>query len=507
MRKHHFFKMTLPNDISYLPVVQLSVKEVATKFGFDGDAIYKIEIALEEAVINVVKHAFEADEVSTFDVICEQLPLGMKIIVKEKGMPFDPNRLPVYNPMGNLEEADSGGLGIHLMRELMDEVSFRNLGPDGKETHLVKYLQHKNIREYFEASELVAHTEIGKASSVVDERIPFIVRRMEPREAIEISKGAYKSHGYTFFDSHIYYPDQIVELNRTGEMVSVVAVTDNGSFMGHAALHYPHPGAETAELTFIFVNPEYRSQGCMGKMLDFLFETPKKHRLRGVYAFAVTNHVYSQKTMLRHGLKDCGIELATSPATWVFKGIDGDDSQRMSVVLSFRYLEEPSPIILFPPVRHRQIVEDLYRKIGSRNLCASPLESDRQFREEKTLLETVVYASEGNAEIFVKAYGSDVIRQVRSIVRELCLEQISAINLFLSLEDPLTFFMTTEFERMDFFFSGIMPMTSVGDALILQYLNNVAFDYNKVIAYSDTGKEILQYIKQNDPYASANDEI
>lgn len=45
----------------------------------------------------------------------------------------------------------------------------------------------------------------------------------------------------------------------------------------------------------------------MGKMPGLLFETQKGHELYGVYAFAVSNHIFSQKTMLNYGLKDRGI--------------------------------------------------------------------------------------------------------------------------------------------------------------------------------------------------------
>jgi len=71
----------------------------------------------------------------------------------------------------------------------------------------------------------------------------------------------------------------------------------------------------------------------------------------------------------------------------------------------------------------------------------------------------------------------------------------------LNLEDPPTFFMTAEFEKMGFFFSGILPLGSIGDALVLQYLNNVAFDYGKVVLFTDTAKEILDYILGCDPNA------
>jgi serine/threonine-protein kinase RsbW len=52
---------------------------------------------------------------------------------------------------------------------------------------------------------------------------------------------------------------------------------------------------------------------------------------------------------------------------------------------------------------------------------------------------------------------------------------------------------------MGFFFAGVLPQTLIGDALVLQYLNNVAFDYDKLNLYQDFTREILEYIRQNDP--------
>ena len=52
---------------------------------------------------------------------------------------------------------------------------------------------------------------------------------------------------------------------------------------------------------------------------------------------------------------------------------------------------------------------------------------------------------------------------------------------------------------MGFFISGILPQTVVGDALLLQYLNNVSLDYDKIKIYTDHGEDILAYIKTRDP--------
>jgi hypothetical protein len=55
---------------------------------------------------------------------------------------------------------------------------------------------------------------------------------------------------------------------------------------------------------------------------------------------------------------------------------------------------------------------------------------------------------------------------------------------------------------MGFFFAGILPLSAIGDALILQYLNNVVVDYDKIVLYTDLAKEIRDYVRSHDPYLS-----
>ena len=503
--RRNTLKLSAPCDLSYLHIVQSFVREVAKKFGFTDEDLYKIELALEEGVANVMKHAFvDDDEPDTFEVICERIQLGMRIIIKEKGIPFDLRQLPQFSPVTDIEQVAASGMGVFLMRESMDEVAFLNLGPEGKETHLTKFLPAKNIQEYLSDAERKVEPqaqEIEVAPRTV-EKINYTVRRMDPEEAIEISRCAYKSHGYTFFDDHIYFPDRIIELNATEEMISVVAVTDDNRFMGHGALVYPEAGARIAEFTFVFVNQEYRSQGCMGRLCRFLLEMPKKNVLDGLYSYSVANHVFTQRGVLKLGFNDCGILLATSPATWRFKGIADENDQRISVVLSFRYVEVPQARTLFAPPQHREMIVKLYQNIHADHVCGVPEKKSASFNGEESVIETSVFASESCGEIWVKSYGSQVIHEIRVILRDLCLKQIAAINLFLSLEDPTTYFITEELEKLGFFFAGILPATNIGDVLILQYLNNVAFDYGKVQVYSDIAKEILAYIQARDPNAA-----
>lgn len=492
-------KLSIPGKLSYFPIARLFVQETAIIYGFEGHDLYKIVLAMEEAVTNVMRHAFEDDEMDTIDILCERVPLGMKIIIREKGIPFDPGQLPEYTPTSDMESLSSPGMGIFLMRESMDEVSFHNLGMGGKETHLVKYLPAKSIEEYLTGEELEQEKE--KPAGPIKEKIDYDVRRMTPSEAIEISKCAYKSHGYTFFDDHIYYPDRLIELNKSEQMISAVAITRENVFMGHAALVYPSLNERIAELTFIFVNREYRGQGCMVKLSDFLFCCPKIYPLDGIYVYSVTNHEFTQRGVLGFGIRDCGLLLASSPETWVFKGIASENLQRISVALSFKYLSAPLPLTLYPPPHHMNMIGKLYDNIGARDYCFSAPENTKvEFSDEIAVIETEFLATENCAEIHIFRYGANILHETKKIVRDLCLKHVAAIQLFLPLAAPLTFSLAAEFEAMGFFFAGILPLSAIGDALILQYLNNVVVDYDKIVLYTDLAKEIRDYVRSHDPY-------
>ena len=484
-------RVELPCSDAYLPIALSTAREAARLFGFVGSQEKELEVAVEEAVTNVFKHAYDPEESPTFELVLERLPGGMKVTVKETGIPFDAGRIPAYVPPADGGDDAARGVGVFLMRAMVDECSFVNLGPKGKETRLVKYLEGAAPAESAPAA-APAEPEVLK------EKVEYEVRRMADHEAIEVSRCAYKSHGYSFFDDHIYYPERLVEMNRSGEMVSLVAVTRDGVFMGHTALLFQYPEDRIAELTFVFVNQEYRGQGALNRLTEALFRTPTQRPLEGIYAYAVANHVFTQKAMARFGINDCALLLATSPASWKFKGIPGDPDQRISVVLSFKYTAPPAKVTVFAPPHHAAMIRKLYASVGGAAELAPPPEEVAPGSGD-SLLYTGVNESESCAEIFVARYGADPVREVRRLLRRFCLDGIAAVNLFLSLEDPATASLTAELEKLGFFFSGILPGSRIGEALILQYLNNVDLHYSKIQVHSETAREILAYVRAHDP--------
>jgi len=135
----------VPNRLDYISIIQNYTKDVATKYNLDPKSIQQVEVAVEEAATNVVKHAFHINKKNEYNIICQKEPDRVVIRIRDKGIPFDPTQLSEYNPDTPLTERTAAGLGSFLIRKMVDLYEYNNLGKDGKETVLIKYLSQEGI--------------------------------------------------------------------------------------------------------------------------------------------------------------------------------------------------------------------------------------------------------------------------------------------------------------------------------------------------------------------------
>lgn len=494
-----YSKLTLPNDRSYVETAVAYVGEVARKFGFDDEDRRDVELAVREAVTNVVEHAYEPGETATFDVSCERVPLGMQVSVRDKGLPFDPDRIPQCVTQPNTDEERGSGCGILAMSRVMDEVHFRNLGLDGKEAVLVKYFRNSNLADHFEACDLGLYPSHETSQPATTEPVEITIRDMRPAEALEVSRCVYRTYGYSHTYEDIYFPERLVRLNASGRLHSAVAVTAEDELAGHCALIKSDPRSRVAEIGLGAVKPQFRSQGILNRLTEYLMAEARSEGLTGLYGRAVTNHTYSQKTGHRFGMNDCAIGLGLVPQTASFRGITERLTQRETLVFHFKYLVEPPRPVLFPPPYHAAMIGRLYDGLGAVPELRSPVEQGSPVLEGKAVVESAVYGSMGFARIDVKRYGEDVVAEVRAALTQFRLKRIEIIHLYLDLSDSLTGVMAKQFEFMGFFFAGILPGILPGDALILQYLNNVPIEYEKIRTASEQAEALLAYIRKADP--------
>jgi serine/threonine-protein kinase RsbW len=490
-----YSRLTIPAKIDFAIVAGRYAGEVARLIGFGDDDVRMIDLGVRQALSEIVAYSFDPHELATVDVSCERVPEGIKITFHDKGLPLD----PAQTHRGHCKLPEDGEtLETLCIEDYMDEVRFRNLGREGKETILIKHLRNRSITDYYDACELEPYEEPPPGPKALSGLSECLVRPMKPSEAVEVSKAVYRTYGYSYGYEALYYPERLIELNESGRLLSVVALVD-GQIAGHCALMFWDESERIAEMGMGVVKPEFRSRGCFVSMTKYLMEAAKARGLEGVYGQAVTNHTLSQRTALSFGLRDCALKVGYIPGTVSFKRMSEQLKQRGSLLVHFTYLRpEPAPHV-YVPQHHRDMVAALYRDIGADPVFVEPSGAP-ELNQGHSLLKTATVSTLNASFIEVHEFGKDIAQEMRILVRELCLKQIAVIYLYLDLDDPATFHLTEVFEQQGFFFSGILPAAAVkGDALILQYLNNVPIDYEQIKVASETGKTLLAYIRSHDP--------
>jgi serine/threonine-protein kinase RsbW len=123
----------IPTDLNAGRELAEEVLGLAQANGYHQDVCFAIRLALEEALINAIKHGNRCDPAKKIRIRFQVGPDKADIRVADEGEGFDPRRIPDPTLDENLEKP--GGRGIMLMRAYMDEVRFN---ARGNEVHLVK---------------------------------------------------------------------------------------------------------------------------------------------------------------------------------------------------------------------------------------------------------------------------------------------------------------------------------------------------------------------------------
>ena len=108
----------------FLDEIREFVGEIARAGGFGDKDVYNIQLASDEAASNIIEHAYEGVSDGLLEISCGMRGDAITIILVDHGESFDPSVIPLPDLKADLSERKIGGLGIFLMRKLMDEVRY-----------------------------------------------------------------------------------------------------------------------------------------------------------------------------------------------------------------------------------------------------------------------------------------------------------------------------------------------------------------------------------------------
>lgn len=126
-------------DLAQLAVIREFVAEASRSLDADEQAIRDLQLAVDEVCSNSIRHGYGGQE-GQIEVFVERIGHSIRVVVRDWGMAFDPEQIPVPDLDLPLEERSLGGLGLFLVQQVMDDVRFEFNDSKGNSVTMVKRL-------------------------------------------------------------------------------------------------------------------------------------------------------------------------------------------------------------------------------------------------------------------------------------------------------------------------------------------------------------------------------
>lgn len=139
----HTSDLVVPSQTDRLKEVRDFILGAAHQFGFSEDDTNKIVLAVDEACTNIIKHAYGYGKNHSIKLSILTRGTVFEITITDQGRPFDPSSIPQPNMKEYLSHFKRGGLGMYLMKTVMDKVEYDFKPGPVNRVRLTKYLQRQ----------------------------------------------------------------------------------------------------------------------------------------------------------------------------------------------------------------------------------------------------------------------------------------------------------------------------------------------------------------------------
>ena len=120
----------LANDISEIARLNEFVEEIGNDFSLSPEVVFNLNLVLEEAVVNIINYAYPKEEHEKIYLSAKLHNDSIILVLTDTGKEFDPTMVPDTDITLSADERPIGGLGIFLIRQIMNEVKYERI--DGK---------------------------------------------------------------------------------------------------------------------------------------------------------------------------------------------------------------------------------------------------------------------------------------------------------------------------------------------------------------------------------------
>ena len=122
-KKEYSFK--LKSNLSELDNLCQNLEDFGKKIGLSKKLIFEINLALDELFTNIISYGFKDEDQHVIKVTLSPQNEELCLCIEDDGIPFNPIDFETADVASSVENCKIGGLGIHIIRKLMDEICYR----------------------------------------------------------------------------------------------------------------------------------------------------------------------------------------------------------------------------------------------------------------------------------------------------------------------------------------------------------------------------------------------
>lgn len=325
----------------------------------------------------------------------------------------------------------------------------------------------------------------------LDDEQALDIRMMLPEDApgvVELYRSVY---GDEYPVKAVYDVAGIIEQQKSGDMVRIVAVNKKGRVLGQVAAYRSCvSNPELYEEGQGIVPMEYRNRGILDSCIKYAHDQVYPQIMEQMWGEAVCNHVFTQKVEVGLGCYETGIELDLMPAATYQK--EKSSSGRVAGLIMCYTYKSLSQTVFLPEI-YKESLRYLYAgcDFGHRFLSAS-----EPLPPSPTKGRTDIYGGAGVARFTISDLGSDLEDYLLEQEKKALSQNACVLQLYLDLASPSTGAAIDILRKHQYFLGGVLPRWFDSDGLLMQKILHEP-NFVDIHLYSDRARQILNIIESD----------
>ena len=140
-QRSHREDATFEGRLENLTAIRRFVQTACEAAGVNASACFDLKLAVDEACTNIIEHGYDEGAEGSIEIEVEAGDQQFKIVIRDTGRIFNPESIPDPDMKEHVQRGHKKGLGIFLMRQIMDEVRYKFKDGVKNELTLVKFIR------------------------------------------------------------------------------------------------------------------------------------------------------------------------------------------------------------------------------------------------------------------------------------------------------------------------------------------------------------------------------